>query len=199
MKYCTYCGKELLDEAVICPGCGCACVDNKAKMMVNTKNSTLDAKTIIWKIVGGVKASAILWLITGVLQIILGFAYIFLGSSWWSDGLIPLACGVFNLIFSIKKLGYAGKIRTNFAGITEEAKFSKVIGMYIYNGIIILLAAWNKSWIELIIFGGLAVSAIIVDGVAYRGVVKQNYEALLELERSQEWERYPGKGNASQN
>ena len=23
MKYCTHCGKELLDEAVICPGCGC--------------------------------------------------------------------------------------------------------------------------------------------------------------------------------
>ncbi len=22
-KYCTHCGKELLDEAVICPGCGC--------------------------------------------------------------------------------------------------------------------------------------------------------------------------------
>ena len=24
MKYCSHCGKELLDEAVVCPGCGCA-------------------------------------------------------------------------------------------------------------------------------------------------------------------------------
>lgn len=24
MKYCTKCGKELFDEAVICPQCGCA-------------------------------------------------------------------------------------------------------------------------------------------------------------------------------
>ena len=24
MKYCVKCGKELFDEAVICPGCGCA-------------------------------------------------------------------------------------------------------------------------------------------------------------------------------
>ena len=24
MKYCTKCGKELMDEAVICPSCGCA-------------------------------------------------------------------------------------------------------------------------------------------------------------------------------
>ena len=23
MKYCTHCGKELLDEAVVCPSCGC--------------------------------------------------------------------------------------------------------------------------------------------------------------------------------
>ena len=24
MKYCSHCGKELLDEAVVCPGCGCS-------------------------------------------------------------------------------------------------------------------------------------------------------------------------------
>lgn len=24
MKYCPKCGKELFDEAVVCPGCGCA-------------------------------------------------------------------------------------------------------------------------------------------------------------------------------
>ncbi|MBR3553752.1 MAG: zinc ribbon domain-containing protein [Clostridia bacterium] len=24
MKYCQKCGKEIMDEAVICPGCGCA-------------------------------------------------------------------------------------------------------------------------------------------------------------------------------
>ena len=23
-KYCTHCGKQLLDEAILCPGCGCA-------------------------------------------------------------------------------------------------------------------------------------------------------------------------------
>lgn len=24
MKYCTHCGKEIMDDAVICPHCGCA-------------------------------------------------------------------------------------------------------------------------------------------------------------------------------
>ena len=31
MKYCTHCGKELLDEAVICPGCGCRVEDTEPK------------------------------------------------------------------------------------------------------------------------------------------------------------------------
>ncbi len=25
MKYCVKCGKELVDEAIICTGCGCSC------------------------------------------------------------------------------------------------------------------------------------------------------------------------------
>ena len=31
MKYCTKCGKELMDEAVVCPYCGCATEAWKAK------------------------------------------------------------------------------------------------------------------------------------------------------------------------
>lgn len=31
MKYCSHCGKELMDEAVVCTGCGCA-VANIANM-----------------------------------------------------------------------------------------------------------------------------------------------------------------------
>lgn len=30
MKYCSKCGKEIMDEAVICPNCGCAVASNKA-------------------------------------------------------------------------------------------------------------------------------------------------------------------------
>lgn len=29
MKYCSKCGKELFDEAVYCPGCGCAAAPQK--------------------------------------------------------------------------------------------------------------------------------------------------------------------------
>ena len=26
MKYCSTCGKQILDEAIVCPGCGCGVV-----------------------------------------------------------------------------------------------------------------------------------------------------------------------------
>lgn len=29
MKYCQKCGKEIADEAIICPGCGCAIAEEK--------------------------------------------------------------------------------------------------------------------------------------------------------------------------
>ena len=36
MKYCTHCGKELVDEAVVCPGCGCgAGTISKVKVAAN--------------------------------------------------------------------------------------------------------------------------------------------------------------------
>ena len=34
MKYCTHCGKELLDEAVICIGCGVQLVDKIIKPLI---------------------------------------------------------------------------------------------------------------------------------------------------------------------
>lgn len=41
MKYCTHCGKELLEEAVVCVGCGCAVngiVKNKQSMSTFKRN-----------------------------------------------------------------------------------------------------------------------------------------------------------------
>lgn len=37
MKYCQHCGKEVLDEAVVCPSCGCAIQSN-----VSTNPSEVD-------------------------------------------------------------------------------------------------------------------------------------------------------------
>lgn len=44
MKYCQKCGKELMDEAVICPGCGCSVETVKAKTAIEDAKDTLDIK-----------------------------------------------------------------------------------------------------------------------------------------------------------
>lgn len=35
MKYCSHCGKELLDEAVVCPGCGCKAPSKEPTIVID--------------------------------------------------------------------------------------------------------------------------------------------------------------------
>ena len=42
MKYCSHCGKELLDESVVCPHCGCA---------VSTKITLEDVPSLVLNII----------------------------------------------------------------------------------------------------------------------------------------------------
>ena len=57
MKYCTKCGKELFDEAVVCTGCGCA-VGNKEYVdpfaPAPKKESTLKLVAKVFMILGTV-------------------------------------------------------------------------------------------------------------------------------------------------
>lgn len=36
MKYCSKCGKELIDDAIVCPGCGCAVVKPETNPIEDT-------------------------------------------------------------------------------------------------------------------------------------------------------------------
>lgn len=45
MKYCSKCGKEIMDEAVVCPNCGCSLEETKAQ------NST-DSSSAGWAFLG---------------------------------------------------------------------------------------------------------------------------------------------------
>lgn len=42
MKYCSKCGKEIMDEAVVCPGCGCS----------QTTQNAADASSFGWAFLG---------------------------------------------------------------------------------------------------------------------------------------------------
>ena len=50
MKYCAHCGEELLDEAVLCPKCGCWVNKEKTAESVDTVNHKL--KTNVCALVG---------------------------------------------------------------------------------------------------------------------------------------------------
>lgn len=50
MKYCSHCGNELLDEAVICPHCGCQ-VESFAK---DGPNKGLDIIAFLMPVIGAI-------------------------------------------------------------------------------------------------------------------------------------------------
>lgn len=91
MKYCAKCGKELFDEAVICPGCGCP-QNGFPKEQKQTKDSSNPLWFVlsflywfiglilyfVWKEVAPKKAKLCLWgaitafLVSIVILIIVG-------------------------------------------------------------------------------------------------------------------------------
>lgn len=45
MKYCTKCGKEIMDEAIVCPGCGCS-------QQAGNGVTTQDSSSFGWALLG---------------------------------------------------------------------------------------------------------------------------------------------------
>lgn len=55
MKYCSHCGAELLDEAVICPDCGCRAAGNQAIKTTSTnRNKILGTIARIWMLIDAI-------------------------------------------------------------------------------------------------------------------------------------------------
>ena len=78
MKYCSHCGNELLDEAVICPKCGCPCDENWNKKNSKVINPNASDKSrgmalLLCALLGGLgihrfyvkkTGTGVLWLLT---------------------------------------------------------------------------------------------------------------------------------------
>lgn len=41
MKYCSHCGKELLDEAVVCPSCGCKVASSSSTPIIEEEDKKI--------------------------------------------------------------------------------------------------------------------------------------------------------------
>lgn len=149
MKFCTHCGKELLEEAVICPGCGCA-VEGASVAAVSGVTDTADASVLLRKLSERVKTNAVIWLVIGILQILGG---IFI--EWFL-----LIVGVLNIISSVQDMNYSKTVLENPAGII--AKFEPMVGP-------IITLVYN-----LVIGGVIGVAGSIYYFVAIRSFVMEN-------------------------
>lgn len=107
MKYCAKCGKELFDEAVICPGCGCA----TGTVPVQTVGTDL-----IRKLAEKVRTNAVIWLVIGILQVLAGVF----------GGWFVLIVGVLNIVSSVQDMNYSKQLPENPTGIVR--RFEPITG-----------------------------------------------------------------------
>ncbi len=120
MKFCTHCGNEIMDEAVICPKCGCAV---KKEVVSAPANSP----SLLQQLSVKLHTNAIIWIVIGALQI-LGGLFI----NWFL-----LVVGVLNIISSVQDMKYSKTVLENPQGIIK--KFEPLAGpiiVLVYNLVI---------------------------------------------------------------
>lgn len=155
MKYCTYCGKELLDEAVICTECGCSV---NAQYSQTEKTASGDIVALLNTLSQRLNTNGIIWLIIGILQILGG---IFI--SWFL-----LVVGVLNIISSVQDMQYSKTIIENPTGIVAKfAPIERPIIILVYN---------------LVIGGVIGVLGSIYYFVAIRNFVMENKQLFASLD-----------------
>lgn len=155
MKYCTHCGKELLDEAVICVGCGCA-VGGQNTQTFN--NQSVNGTELLNTLSQRLNTNGIIWLVIGILQILGG---IFI--NWFL-----LIVGVLNIVSSIQDMQYSKTLLENPNGIV--AKFEPITGP-------IITLIYN-----LVIGGVIGVIGSIYYFVAIRNYVMENKDFFASFD-----------------
>lgn len=158
MKFCTHCGKELFDEAVICPGCGCTVNGVPATAAAPVVTDVVDAGALLRKLSERLKTNAVIWLVIGILQILGG---IFI--DWFL-----LIVGVLNIISSVQDMNYSKTVLENPVGIV--AKFEPMVGP-------IVTLVYN-----LVIGGVIGVVGSIYYFVAIRNFVMENKATFAQYD-----------------
>ena len=155
MKYCSHCGKELLDEAVICVGCGCAVGGNPAQ---STTGVAVDKNLLLNTLSQRLNTNGIIWLVIGILQILGGLVF-----NWFL-----LIVGVLNIISSTQDMKYSKAMLENPSGIV--AKFEPLTGP-------IITLVYN-----LLIGGVIGVVGSAYYFFAIRNYVMENKQTFAEFD-----------------
>ena len=157
-RYCTYCGNEVNEHAVVCVKCGCA-IPQANDQTGQGFSQILVKPSVVDVISKRVKTNGIIWIVVAAIQILLGLV-----GAWFL-----LIVGVLNLISSIQDLKYSKAFPQNPTGIIAKVKpLAGPIITLIYN---------------LLIGGVIGVIGSVYYLVAVRGYVLENEQAFLEIER----------------
>ena len=160
-KFCTHCGSEVNENAVVCLHCGCAVPQNNGnRTLYHPQNSqSVSSNTIVNTIAQRYQINGIIWIVIAVIQLLLGI------SGVWT----ALVVGVLNLVSAVQDVNYSKNLPAAPIGIVD--KVTPLTGT-------IITLAYN-----LVIGGVIGVAGSIYYLVAIRGYVLENREAFLEIER----------------
>ena len=120
MKYCTKCGQQIHDEAVICVHCGCP-VDSSSyrkndQHLLEQLSQRANANGIIWLVIGIVQVISVIGVLMGVFNIIGGLYYMKYSKTVLENpkGIVeqfePLAGAIFSLVFNLIFGGVIGVV-----------------------------------------------------------------------------------------
>lgn len=154
-KFCSNCGSEVHENAVVCVKCGCAIPQSSARPQ------TIYSDDIVTVISERIKTNGIIWLVIGVIQILLGILF-----NWWL-----LLVGAVNLINSVQDIKFSRSFPQNPVGLVNKVRplVSPII-ILVYN---------------IFFGGIIGIVGSIYYFLAVRGYVLEREQSFLELENKQ--------------
>jgi len=160
MKYCTHCGKQLFDEAVICPGCGCMTESQATTPEPAHVNSNVNTTALLTKLSERLRTSGIIWIVIAVVQIIIGL--------FGNVGV--LIVGAVNIASAIGDMKYSKTVLEKPKGIVRKFEpLAMPIFTLVYN---------------VLVGGVIGVVGSIYYFVALRGFVMENKTSFAEIEET---------------
>lgn len=156
MKYCTKCGKQIHDEAVICVGCGSPVEDTYGKVFLDiSQNQRVSSDNLVNTLSTRYNTCGIIWIVIAIIQII-------------SVACLPV--GLWNLYAAYTNIKYGKAIQKNPTNIV--AAHTPITG-----AVICLV-------INLLFGGVIGVAGSIYYFIAIRGFVMENQSAFNSIELS---------------
>ncbi len=178
MKYCSHCGKQIMDEAVICVHCGCP-VDNTVRPQVKPPENP---KELLNTLSQRVQIGGILWIIIGSFQVLYALILLFLFFDWFAA--VIGVIGILNIVTSVKDFQYSKTVLDNPNGIVEKYEpLGDPIATLIWNSICFFAGCLALDILGILI-GLIGVGGSIYDLIGVRGFVMSKREAFAAMNPS---------------